>query len=108
VLEPGTEADDGLFELVPITGRRDFTTKALTTFRHSPVSDDDLRNLGFDRAAALPGARFSLRVRADDGQPTPAAQADGEEIPAGDRYQIDVMPRCLRLIVPREEITGAV
>jgi diacylglycerol kinase family enzyme len=107
VLDPGCEADDGLFELVPITGRRDFGTKAITAFRHSPITDDDLRNLGFERAEAVPGARFELVVRAGDAAP-PAAQADGEEIPAGDRYQIAVVPRGLRVIVPREEVTGDV
>jgi hypothetical protein len=34
----------------------------------------------------------------------PAAQADGEEIPAGDRFWIDVVARALRLIVPRDHI----
>jgi hypothetical protein len=55
----------------------------------------------------VPGARFELVVRAGDAAP-PAAQADGEEIPAGDRYQIAVVPRGLRVIVPREEVTGDV
>ena len=105
--DPGCVADDGLFELVPITGRRDFGTKVLTTFRHSPISDEDLRNLGFERAEAVPGARFNLSVRPADDK-VPAAQADGEEIPSGDRYQIQVLPRCLRVVVPREEITGDV
>jgi len=95
-------------DIVLETPRGRFTTKVLTTFRHSPISDEDLRNLGFERAAASPGARFQLVVRPDDGKPPPAAQADGEEIPSGDRYVIDVMPRCLRLIVPREEVTSAV
>ena len=34
----------------------------------------------------------------------PAAQIDGEEIPAGDRYTVDVVARALRLIVPREHV----
>jgi diacylglycerol kinase family enzyme len=31
----------------------------------------------------------------------PAAQIDGEEFPAGDRFRIEVLPRVLRLLVPR-------
>jgi hypothetical protein len=31
----------------------------------------------------------------------PAAQIDGEEMLAGEKYRIDVLPRCLRLVVPR-------
>ena len=105
VLDPSCDHDDGLFELVPITGRRDFTTKALTTLRFSPVSEDDLRNLGFERAEAVQGAKFQLNVRPKEGG-VPKAQADGEEIPEGDRYEIEVMPRWLRVVVPREEVSG--
>ena len=100
VFDPAAEADDGLFELIPITGRRDFTSKLVTAFRHNPLGPDDLRALGLEAADPVPGASFTLTVRAD-GEP-PAAQVDGEEIPAGQRYQIDVLARALRLIVPRE------
>ena len=37
----------------------------------------------------------------------PAAQVDGEEIPAGDRYVVEVLTRALRLIVPREHVDPA-
>ena len=46
-------------------------------------------------------------MRADGGT-LPAAQIDGEEMPAGDRYHIDVVPRALRLIVPREHVDPSV
>jgi diacylglycerol kinase family enzyme len=101
VLDPRAEADDGRFELIPITGRRNFSQKLLSTFRASPISEADLRSLGFDLAPPVPGRSFALDVKVDG--PRPAAQIDGEEIPAGDRYEIDVAPRCLRLIVPRDE-----
>jgi diacylglycerol kinase family enzyme len=101
VLDPRAEADDGMLELIPITGRRDFTQKILSTFRASPISEGDLRGLGFDLAPPVAGRRFVLDVHVDG--PRPAAQLDGEEVPAGDRYEIEVAPRCLRLIVPREE-----
>jgi hypothetical protein len=42
-----------------------------------------------------------------EGGQLPAAQIDGEEIPAGDRYRIEVVPRALRLIVPREHVDPA-
>ena len=34
----------------------------------------------------------------------PAAQCDGEELPAGERYRIEAVPRALRLIVPRDHV----
>ena len=106
IFDPHAEADDGRFELVPVTGRRDFTAKLLGTLRHSPVGTDDLERLGIEHAPAIAGSRFDLAIRAEGGV-LPAAQIDGEEIPSGDRYVVDVVPRALRLIVPREHIDPA-
>jgi len=105
VFDPNSESDDGLFELVPVIGRRDFGTKLLGSLRGSPVGVQDLQQLGFQHAHAISGARFELTVRADK---LPAAQCDGEELPAGDRYQIDVVARALRLVVPREHLDAAI
>jgi len=102
VFDPNTESDDGRFELVPVTGRRDFGTKLIATLRHSPVNADDLAALGIEHAPPVGGSRFDLGVHTEGGQ-LPAAQIDGEEIPAGDRYIVSVARRALRLIVPREE-----
>lgn len=105
IFAPGAESDDGEFELVPVTGRRDFGTKLLGSLRRSPVGIEDLQSLGFAHAAPVRGARFELTVRSAT---LPAAQCDGEELPAGDRYRVEVAPRALRLIVPRDHIDSAV
>jgi hypothetical protein len=68
-----------------------------------PVGMDDLERLGIEHAPAIAGTKLELTVRAEGGF-FPAAQIDGEEIPAGDRYMIDVNARALRLIVPREHV----
>jgi diacylglycerol kinase family enzyme len=101
IFDSRTESDDGKFELVPVSGRRDFGTKLLGTLRHSPVGVDDLGLLGFSHAAAVSGARFELTIR---NATLPAAQCDGEELPAGERYRIEAVPRALRLIVPRDHV----
>lgn len=103
IFDPATESDDGRFELVPVTGRRDFGTKLLGGLRRSPVGVDDLTSLGFEHEPAVAGSKFELAVRTVGGN-LPAAQCDGEELPAGDRYYIEVIPRALRLIVPREHV----
>ncbi|HET7501686.1 MAG TPA: diacylglycerol kinase family protein [Kofleriaceae bacterium] len=105
VFDPRTESDDGRFELVPVTGRRDFGTKLIGSLRRSPVGVDDLQLLGFTHAPAISGAHFDLTIR---GGTLPAAQCDGEELPAGERYRIDVVPRALRLIVPRDHVEPAI
>lgn len=104
VFDPNIESDDGLFEMVPVTGRRDFGAKMLGSLRRSPVGADELSMLGFTHDKPVTGARFELDVRA---RPLPAAQCDGEELPVGDRYRIEVLPRALRLIVPREHVDPA-
>jgi diacylglycerol kinase family enzyme len=101
IFDPDAESDDGRFELVPVTGRRDFGTKLIGSLRASPVGVDDLASLGFSHAAPITGSHFDLAVR---GGTLPAAQYDGEECPAGERYRIDVVPRALRLVVPREHV----
>jgi diacylglycerol kinase family enzyme len=103
IFDQSTESDDGRFELVPVIGRRDFGTKLLGTLRGSPVGVQDLASLGFDYAPPISGTTFELTVRTQNA-PLPAAQIDGEEVPAGDRYRIDVVPRALRLIVPRDHV----
>jgi diacylglycerol kinase family enzyme len=103
IFDPNAESDDGKFELVPVIGRRDFVGKLLGTMRHVPVGQDDLERLGIEHAPAIAGSRMDLTVRAEGGL-LPAAQIDGEEIPAGDRYFIEAIPRALRLIVPREHV----
>jgi diacylglycerol kinase family enzyme len=103
IFDPHSESDDGRVELVPVTGRRDFVSKLVGTMRRVPVGLDDLEKLGLEHAAPLPGAHLELSVRAEGGI-LPAAQVDGEEIPAGDRYVIDVAARALRLVVPREHV----
>ena len=103
IFDSHAESDDGRVELVPITGRRDFTAKLLGAMRHVPLGMDDLERLGIEHAPAIAGSALELSVRAEGGV-LPAAQIDGEEIPAGDRYLIQVAPRALRLVVPREHV----
>lgn len=102
VLDPSAEADDGLFELVPIAGRRDLTSKLLATYRHSPINEDDLRAIGIEHSEPVPGERFELTILQPGASEPPSAQIDGEELPRSDRFRIVVLARCLRLIVPRD------
>ncbi len=101
VLAPEAEVDDGLFEMIPVAGKRDFTSKMLATFRHSPINEADLEAIGIEYSKPVPGAKFVLTIL-HPGEDAPAAQIDGEEFLTGDKYQIDVLRRALCIIVPRE------
>ncbi|MBA3539559.1 MAG: hypothetical protein H0T79_08005 [Deltaproteobacteria bacterium] len=102
IFDNAAESDDGKFELVPIAGRRDFGAKMLGTLRSSPLGLEDLSMVGVEHAPAVAGSAFELEIRS--GGALPAAQIDGEEIPAGDRYRVDVLARALRLVVPRDHV----
>lgn len=103
IFEPQSESDDGRFELIPVAGRRDLTAKLISSLRHSPIGAAELEMLGIQNAPAIAGTRMELTVRTEGGT-LPAAQIDGEEISAGDRYVVEVATRALRLIVPREHL----
>jgi hypothetical protein len=89
-----------MFELVPIQGRIDLTSKLVASLRHLPVDGDLLRDLGLEHSTPIRGRRFVLTVAAPGSAGLPHAQLDGEEMEAGDRYRIEVLPRCLNVIVP--------
>jgi diacylglycerol kinase family enzyme len=101
VLAPDGLADDGLFEMVPVCGLGELTSRAISTLRGSPIGAYELAQLGIEPARPVPGRSFVLTVMQPGADQQPAAQIDGEEFPAGDRFRIQVLPRILRLLVPR-------
>ena len=107
VLAPDGLADDGLFEMVPICGLGELTSRAISTLRRSPIGEYELSRLGIEPARPVPGRDFILTVMQPGAHAEPAAQIDGEEFPAGDRFRIQVLPRVLRLVVPRAPAPAA-
>ena len=107
VLDPDSRHDDGLFEVVPFAGRRDWLSKALLYLDHSGGLEEDLHELGLRHHEGLRAARIELTLRPHaPRQPVPA-QVDGEEFPSSPRVRVEVLPRALRLIVPPPpEIAG--
>jgi diacylglycerol kinase family enzyme len=101
VLAPDGLADDGLFEMVPVCGLGELTSRAISTLRGSPIGAYELAQLGIRPARPVPGRDFILTAMQPGVASPPAAQIDGEEFAAGDRFRIQVLPRVLRLIVPR-------
>lgn len=100
VFDPTARHDDGLFEVVPFVGKRDWTSKALLHLDGNPVTEQDLNTIGVSHSPMFRAARLELRLRARPGGAALAAQIDGEEWPATERVDIRVEPRALRLVVP--------
>lgn len=100
-------AEDGLLELAPIAGKRDLTSKLLSTLRAGLFDEQDLRELGIEHSKVLQLREATLTVTAHDDPP--ALQADGEELSLGPpakraTYRLRVLPRVLRVAADRGEL----
>ena len=102
VLDRGSRHDDGQFELVPFRGKRDWTSKAIVDLDGNPITEEMLNAIGVEHSKPVRASRFELAFEAPEGGAPLAAQIDGEELPASPRVVIEVVPRALRLVVPRD------
>ena len=100
VFDESSRHDDGIFELVPFVGKRDWASKAIYDLKAIPIDQDTLADLGLEHSATLRASSLDLEIFAPEGGAPLAAQVDGEEWPANPRVRIDVAPRALRLVVP--------
>ena len=100
VFDENNAPDDGLVEVLPVLGRRDFGAKLIGGFRHGVVSLDHLRRIGVPVGDSIKAKSIQITVREAGGFAPPRAQLDGEELARGDRYAVDVQHRALRLLLP--------
>lgn len=101
VLDRQSRPDDGLFELVPMQGRRDWASKALRDLAASPVWQEQLDQLGITHSEGFAAANFEIELfHPEKGEIL--SQVDGEEWVAGNRYRVQAMKGGLSLITPAE------
>lgn len=101
VLDRTARHDDGLFEIVPFRGRRDWTSKAIVDVAGNPLHEEVLNRVGIRHSAPFRAARASLRFELPPAGAAFAAQVDGEEFVATVCAEVEVVPQALRLIVPQ-------
>jgi diacylglycerol kinase family enzyme len=102
VFDRTARPDDGLFEVVPFQGKRDWTSKAVVGIDGNPLTEEALNEIGIEHSRSFRISKATLRFAVpSEGVPF-AAQIDGEEFPAAETVRIEVLPRALRLIVPTE------
>jgi diacylglycerol kinase family enzyme len=99
VFDKTSRHDDGLFEVVPFRGKRDWTSKAIVDLDGGPLSEEMLNAIGIEHSRPFRAARMEIAFRRPR-DVAHAAQIDGEEWLASDRVAIEVVPRAIRLIVP--------
>ncbi len=109
VFDPTSRHDDGLFEVVPFVGKRDWMSKAIVALDPTGGLAEGLAEIGVTHSTHVRGEHIELDLHAHDGnlsaQPL-FAQIDGEELPLPacehPKIRIQVLARVLRLVVPRE------
>ncbi len=100
VFDETSRHDDGIFELVPFVGKRDWASKAIIDLGINPMTEDLLSEIGLEHSKTLRASTIDLVIHDPPGGAALAAQIDGEEWPASPRVRIEVVARGLRLIVP--------
>jgi diacylglycerol kinase family enzyme len=104
VLDRTSRHDDGLFEIVPFRGKRDWTSKAIVDLEGNPLGEEVLNAVGIEHSRPFRGATIRIRFRAPEDGASFAAQLDGEEFVAGAGVEIDVLKNVLRLIIPGDDL----
>jgi diacylglycerol kinase family enzyme len=97
VLDRRAEPDDGLFELVAVTSRREWAARVATDLAHAPVRPEVL---GLEPPEHLAASRFDIHLMRE-GEPGIASQIDGEEWTRASRFRIGVEKQRLPLLTPR-------
>jgi diacylglycerol kinase family enzyme len=100
VFDETSRHDDGVFELVPFVGKRDWASKAIIDLKDVPIDEGMMEEIGLEHSKTLRASSMELEIFDPEGGAPLAAQVDGEEWPANPKVRIDVAPRALRLIVP--------
>lgn len=100
VFDPSSRHDDGLFEVIPFAGKRDWVSKGLVHLETTGALSSALAEVGVTHSEGVRAGRITLRFDTREGALPLAAQIDGEEFPATAGARIEVLPRALRLVVP--------
>jgi diacylglycerol kinase family enzyme len=100
VLAPDSRPDDGKFELVPFTGKRDWVSKAIVALDHSGTVGEGLAMIGVTHSEMISATTIELELDERPGGLPLVAQIDGEELAATPRARVDVLPGALKIIVP--------
>ena len=106
VIDPQARPDDGLFEVIPFAGKRDWISKALVHLDATGTFSEGLATMGVTHSEHRQASRIELSFKPRSGGLPLVAQIDGEEFPATPRARIEVIPRALRVIVPEPVHAG--
>ncbi len=99
VLDRFAEPDDGLFEMLPIHGRRDWALSAMRTLRPIVVLEKQMGILPRAREGMRQVSHLDVRFERP-GKELIRSQIDGEQWLDGNHFQLEVFRKALPLCVP--------
>jgi diacylglycerol kinase family enzyme len=102
VSDPGARADDGLFEVAPFSGVRDWTSKLIVQHKKVPLTEDLLNRIGVSHSPVFRGREIKIQIFRPTKDKRLPAQLDGDEFPQADQFEVRVHPRMLNIIVPED------
>lgn len=102
VFDRASAHDDGLFEVVPFHGKRDWTSKAIVDLDGNPLDEEALNAIGVEHTKPFSAKVMDVTIGTYPGGTPLHAQIDGEEhaAAAAPHVRIEVVQKALRLIVP--------
>ncbi|MBN2341461.1 MAG: hypothetical protein JXX29_11590 [Deltaproteobacteria bacterium] len=102
IIDSQSSASDGLIELAPFSGLRDWTSKLILQHKKALITEEMLNRIGVSHTPNLQGKFFKIHLLRPSVDKRLPAQRDGEEFVAADDYLVNVLPRLLTVIVPRD------
>ena len=101
IIDPRSSASDGMIELAPFSGLRDWTSKLIMHHKKNLLREEMLNKIGVSHTPNLKGKEFRIHLLRPAVDKRLPAQRDGEEFVGADDYYIRVLPRLLTVIVPK-------
>ena len=101
IIDPHCSANDGLLEVAPFSGLRDWTSKLIVHHKKNLITEELLNKIGVSHTPNLKGKEFRIHLLRPAVDKRLPAQRDGEEFVGADDYYIRVLPRLLTVIVPK-------
>ncbi len=102
IIDMEARHDDGMFEIVPFAGTRDWTSKLIVAHKKNPLTEDLLNKIGVSHTPNLKGKHIQVQILRPNKDKRLPAQLDGDEFPQSDHFEVVVHPKLLKIIVPKD------
>jgi len=100
IVDLKSKHNDGLIEICPFQGIRDWASKAIVHLKKNPVTEDMLNKIGVHHTPVFHGSSIRIRILNPEKEKKIPTQLDGEKFTSADYFKISTHPGLINLIVP--------